>query len=143
MTCKRRGHMLHANERASAKSRQIFTPPTTTPRPRHFCCCLRGFPGDRDGHFHIRVSKFWLPIQPRKGSRGEAGQAPLGARTDSPATSPAFRGGGTGAGCCKGSAPPSSKLSSSQADFRDLLWEKLAPGHQPCQPHLLFVLLRY
>lgn len=91
LTRKWRGHMLHANERATAQSRQIFFPLC----PRHFCCCLTGFPGDLDQHFHNRVSKAWLPqpaIQGQQGKRvrdtdqnfGGEGQGALVAQSLSP-----------------------------------------------------------
>lgn len=68
LTRKGRGHMLHANERATAQSRQIFF---FSPCPRHFCCCLTGFPGDLDQHFHNRVSKVWLSHPAKQGQSGE------------------------------------------------------------------------
>lgn len=70
LTRKRRGHMLHANERATAQSRQILFF-FFFPCPRHFCCCLTGFPGDLDQHFHNRVSKVWLPHPAIQGQSGE------------------------------------------------------------------------
>lgn len=139
LTRKRRGHMLHANERATAQSRQIFF----FPCPRHFCCCLTGFPGDLDQHFHNRVSSLTPPPSHPRAAWG-AGQAPgCCAETAQPRFLPFQGEGEDAAGGCKGSAPPSTEFTLSQADSRDLPGEKLARGHQPGQPHSRFVVLRY
>lgn len=68
-----------------------------SPCPRHFCCCLTGFPGDLDQHFHNRVSKVWLPHPAIQGQPGEQLRLPELCR-DSPAVVPAFGGGRRG--CC-------------------------------------------
>lgn len=67
LTCKRRRHMLHANDRAQLGADWFFF--FLSPCPRQFCCCLTGFPGDLDQHFPIRVSK----PKARLGSGGEDG----------------------------------------------------------------------
>lgn len=76
------GLFWHANEEdiccMQMRGPQLRADRFFFPCPRHFCCCLTGFPGDLDQHFHIRVSKLCLPIQPPEGSGREAGQAPLG-----------------------------------------------------------------
>lgn len=46
------------------------------PCPRHFCCCLTGFPGDLDQHFHNRVSKVSLPHPAIQGQPGEQVRLP-------------------------------------------------------------------
>lgn len=62
------------------------------PCPRHFCCCLTGFPGDLDQHFHNRVSKAWLPPPSHPRAAWGGGQS-------QPSRAPAFAGGRTGS-CC-------------------------------------------
>lgn len=112
------------------------------PCPRHFCCCLTGFPGDLDQHFHIRGSKLWLPVQPPQGSRGKQVRLPWVLCK----AQPRFllsEGEEMGAGCLQRLSPTEQQAHLHQADIRALPGEELAPGHQPGQPHLLLVVLRY
>lgn len=113
------------------------------PCPRHFCCCLTGFPGDLDQHFHNRVSKVSLPHPAIQGQPGQQVRLPGAVQTAQPWFLPLEGEGEGAAGGCKGSAPPSTEFTLSQADSRDLLGEKLARGHQPGQPRSRFVVLRY
>lgn len=74
LTCKRRGHMLHANERATAQSKQIF------PLPRAFLLLLYRISwGFRVSHTFPLGSLTPAAHPAPGGSCGEAAQAPWGA----------------------------------------------------------------
>lgn len=92
LTCKRRGHMLHANERATAQSKQIF------PLPRAFLLLLYRISWGFGVSHTFPLGSLTPAAHPAPGgSCGEAAQAPWGAVRDGPATGPVLEEAGAGA----------------------------------------------